>query len=233
MRAVTDGRLPMNPNVRRHLELCLDCRACETACPSGVQYGRLIEPFRIAMQQQEDGAAQGESWFRRWILLGMFPYPERLRKALIPARWAQRLRLDRLAEKTGLLKLLPRELRQMARMLPPLATHDRHSMPALLPAQGRRRARVALFTGCVGDAIFRPTNWATARVLQANGCDVLVPRDQVCCGAIHLHAGSDAPARELADTNRQAFPWREVDAVVVNIAGCGAMLKDYGTPLAR
>jgi glycolate oxidase iron-sulfur subunit len=97
-----------------------------------------------------------------------------------------------------------------------------------LPAIGKRRARVALFTGCVADVMFRPTHWATARVLQQNGCDVLVPQNQVCCGAIHFHAGSSEPARELADTNLAAFDPSSVDAILVNVAGCGAMLKDYG-----
>lgn len=228
MRAVTDGRLELTPHVRRHLELCLDCRACETACPSGVQYGRLIEPFRLAMDQAPSQAPKTQDWFHRWILFRLFPYSRRLRLALAPARIAQLLKLDRLAEATGLLNLLPRELRQMARMLPPAVRHDQGELPEQLPAIGKRRARVALFTGCVGDAIFRHTNWATARVLQQNGCDVVVPRDQVCCGAIHFHGGSGEPARELADQNLRAFPWQDVDAVIVNVAGCGAMLKDYG-----
>lgn len=226
MRGVTDGRLELSSEVRRHLELCLDCRACETACPSGVQYGKLIEPFRVAMDTA-DAAAKSHDWFHRWILFRLFPYPARLRAALRPARWAQLLRLDRAVRNVGLLRLLPPRLRQLVDMLPPLGRAC-PMLPEFLPAIGPRRARVALFTGCVGDAIFRETNWATARVLQRNGCDVVVPRAQVCCGAIHFHAGSSEPAREFADANRRAFNVDDVDAVVVNIAGCGAMLKDYG-----
>jgi len=112
-------------------------------------------------------------------------------------------------------------------MLPP-AEKSEPKLPEFLPAIGKRRARVALFTGCIGDAVFRHTNWATARVLQQNGCDVLVPPNQVCCGAIHFHAGSSDPARAFADANLNAFDLNEVDAVIVNVAGCGAMLKDYG-----
>jgi glycolate oxidase iron-sulfur subunit len=112
-------------------------------------------------------------------------------------------------------------------MLPP-PTAAEPPLPEFLPAKGPRRARVALFTGCVADVLFRSTHWATARVLQENGCDVVVPRGQACCGAIHFHAGSSEPARELADQNLAAFPLDEIDAVVVNVAGCGAMLKDYG-----
>ena len=227
MRGVTDGRIDLTHEVRRHLELCLDCRACETACPSGVQYGKLIEPFRIAMEQTGGEPAKSHDWFHRWILFRLFPYPDRMRKALIPARIAQRLGLMWLAEKTGMLRLLPARLRQLARMLPPPQPSG-PPLPEVLPAEGKRRARVALFTGCVADAMFRHTNWATARVLQRNGCDVLVPRSQACCGAIHFHAGSSEPARQFADKNLDAFDYRNVDAVVVNVAGCGAMLKDYG-----
>jgi glycolate oxidase iron-sulfur subunit len=101
-------------------------------------------------------------------------------------------------------------------------------LPRVLPARGPRRARVALFSGCIGDVLFRGTNWATARVLQENGCEVLVPPDQVCCGAIHFHAGSEAPARRFADTNTASIRPDDVDAIIVNVAGCGSMLKDYG-----
>jgi glycolate oxidase iron-sulfur subunit len=226
MRSVTDGRLELNHDVRRHLELCLDCRACETACPSGVQYGKLIEPFRVAMESG-DAASKSNDWFHRWILFRLFPYPNRLRATLAPARWAQLIGLDRAARAMGLFRLLPPRLRQLADMLPPLGK-SQPALPEVLPAIGKRRARVALFTGCVGDAIFRGTNWATARVLQQNGCDVLIPKHQACCGAIHFHAGSSEPAQEFADANVAAFNEDDVDAVIVNVAGCGAMLKDYG-----
>ncbi len=238
MRGVSDGRIGLTNEVRRHLELCLDCRACESACPSGVQYGRLIEPFRIAMERAaaagdqpsadgKRGEAKTHDWFHRFVLFGMFPYRNRVRLALGPARLAQVLGLDWLLKQTGLLNLLPPRLRQLQAMLPRFRYFSR-ALPELLPAQGKRRARVALFTGCVGDVIFRETNWATARVLQANGCDVVVPRGQVCCGAIHFHSGSEAPALEFMTRNTQAFNLSDVDAIIVNVAGCGSMLKDYG-----
>ncbi|MGE0760383.1 MAG: (Fe-S)-binding protein, partial [Pirellulaceae bacterium] len=227
MRAVTEERLPLTAEVRRHLELCLDCRACETACPSGVQYGKLIEPFRVAMERSGGEESKSADWFHRYILFGLFPYPDKLRRTLIPARIAQALRLDKLLLGTGLWKLLPPRLGRLFTMLPPLPP-DPPPLPEFLPAKGPRRARVALFTGCVGDALFRETNWATARVLQENGCEVVVPRGQACCGAIHFHAGSEEPARQFADTNVSAFRAEAVDAVLVNIAGCGSMLKDYG-----
>jgi len=236
MRGVTDGRIELTDQTRRHLDLCLDCRACETACPSGVQYGKLIEPFRVAMNTDVADTPKPD-WFHRWILFGIFPYADRMRLALLPARIAQRFGLDRAAEAIGLTKLLPPRLQQLIAMLPP-PTENVGPLPKFLPAKGTRRARVALFTGCIGDAVFRSTHWATARVLQENGCDVVVPRSQQCCGAIHFHAGSSDPARDMADANIEAFDDSEIDdseiddseidAVIVNVAGCGAMLKDYG-----
>jgi glycolate oxidase iron-sulfur subunit len=231
MRAIRDGRLELNHDVRRHMELCLDCRACETACPSGVQYGKLIEPFRVAIEQQgADGKGarpKTDDWFHRYILFGLFPYPDKLRQSLRPARIAQRLGLDRLLIGTGLWRLLPTRLGRLVTMLPPLEK-PLPPLPNFLVAKGRRRARVALFTGCVGDVLFRHTNWATARVLQENGCDVIVSEGQVCCGAIHFHAGVSPPAREMANKNAAVFDAAGVDAIIVNVAGCGSMLKDYG-----
>ncbi len=246
MRAVTDGRLDLSPSVVRHLELCLDCRSCETACPSGVQYGRLIEPFRVSLAATEvpGHAPPVPGWFQRLVLYGLFPYPSRLRWALGPARLMQWLRLDRLVQAVGLERLLPKPLARMQRLLPRLSASPPR-LPEFLPAHGPRRALVALFTGCVADAMFRDVHWATARVLQANGCDVVVPPQQVCCGAIHYHSGAAGPAIEFANTNLAAFlnpdsadrnaasaagshPTGEVDAVIVNVAGCASMLKDYG-----
>lgn len=226
MRAVTDGRLDLTEKVSRHLELCLDCRSCETACPSGVQYGRLIEPFRVNMQNLERAGGAGVGWFERFILYGMFPYADRLRLALFPARLMQQLGLDRLADRLGITRLLPQKLQRMQNLLPPLQPRG-PQLPDLLPAIGPRRARVALFTGCVADAMFHHVHWATARVLQRNGCDVVIPKTQGCCGAIHYHSGAGTPALHMAEANAEAFP-KDVDAVIVNVAGCGAMLKDYG-----
>jgi glycolate oxidase iron-sulfur subunit len=226
MRNVADEKLELTKEVRRHLELCLDCRSCETSCPSGVQYGKLIEPFRVAMEKTGGGAQKSADWFHRWILFGLFPHPGRLRASLWPARIAQRLGLHQLFVASGLWKLLPPRLGRLVTMLPKLDKPE-PALPRVLPAKGTQRARVALFTGCVGDVMFRRTNWATARVLQENGCEVIVPEAQACCGAIHFHAGADAPAKELAERNIAAFDASSVDAIIVNVAGCGAMLKDY------
>lgn len=225
MRAVVDGRLEVSDEVRHHLNLCLDCRACETACPSGVAYGRLIEPFKVALERSPS-AVDRPGWIMRMVLTHLFPYSGRVKLALAPARWMQRLGLYGLAERAGLFKLLPGTLGRMAAMLPDL-TGPRTKLPEVLPAIGPKRARVALFTGCVADAMFPETNAATARVLQQNGCEVVVARGQVCCGAIPYHSGREAPAQAFARANMRAFDAAQVDAVIVNAAGCGAMLREY------
>ncbi len=229
MRAVTDGKLSLNHEVRRHLELCLDCRACETACPSGVQYGKLIEPFRVNMEHLagDAGKTKTDDWFHKYILFGLFTNPKLLTQQMRLARIAQMLWLDKLVVNTGLWRLLPSRLGRLVTMLPKLEK-PLPPLPDFLPAKGKRRARVALFAGCIGDVMFRQTNWATARVLAENGCDVVVPQTQACCGAIHFHAGSSEPAQSLADQNVAAFRADGVDAIIVNVAGCGSMLKDYG-----
>lgn len=232
MRSVTDGRLPLNDEVRHHLDLCLDCRACETACPSGVQYGKLIEPFRMHMAKGQP-ATPSLNALQKFLLFHVTPYASRMRLALWPARLMQKLGVDTLMERSGLTKLLPPSVRQLQAMLPRLAANPGR-LPEVLPAEGKRRKRVALFTGCAADAFFPQTNLATARILQKNGCEVWTPRAQVCCGALHYHAAQEAPAQERARRNCDVFgPGIEaiadqVDAVIVNAAGCGAMLKDYG-----
>ncbi len=227
MRMVADGRAGLTDRMRRHLELCLDCRSCETACPSGVRYGRLIEPFRLAMEQADPRPEDKYDWFRTVILFGLFPYADRMRALLTPMRWAQQIGLFDAAEWLGLLKLIPGRLGRMLPLLPPPAKPG-PKLPRFLPAMGRKRARVAFFVGCVADAMFRPTHWATLRVLQQNGCDIFIPPEQGCCGAIHYHAGDSRGARRMADANLVAFELDRYDAIVVNHGGCGAMMKEYG-----
>ncbi len=227
MRLVTEGRMDMTQHVRSHLDLCLDCRACETACPSGVHYGRLIEPFRLSLEESDTRLTKRYDWFREVILFRLFPYAKRIRLAMTPVRIMQRLGVYDVLERMGLFKLIPGRLGQMVTLVN-APVDPGPKLPKFLPAIGRRRARVAFFVGCVADAMFRHTHWATLRVLQHNGCDVLIPGGQGCCGAIHYHAGSRDGAREMADANVAAFNLEEIDAVIVNHAGCGAMMKEYG-----
>jgi glycolate oxidase iron-sulfur subunit len=229
-RAVTDGRAELSDEVRRHLDLCLECRGCESACPSGVQYGQIIGSYKKDVARLGP-PAPGLGRLQRWMLFGLTPYARRMRWALAPLRLAQRLGLDRVVR--GLGRLLPRSLRRMQEIIPRLAPHYGR-LPEVLPAEGARRARVALLTGCAADAFFPQTTVATARVLQANGCEVWVPRMQVCCGALHYHAGLVGRAQEFAAGNCEAFaaglgegPGR-VDAIITNAGGCGPVLKEYG-----
>jgi glycolate oxidase iron-sulfur subunit len=227
IRLVADGQSDLTDRMARHLELCLDCRACESACPSGVQYGRLIEPFRQAIAENHSGVEKRWDFFRQYIMLSLFPYGDRLRRALGPMRLMQRLGMLAVIERLGLFKLLPGRLGRLTAMLPP-PTRTGPRLPKFLPAVGRKRARVAFFVGCVADAMFRNVHWATARVLQQNGCDVFVPPGQGCCGAIHLHNHDVHTARRMADANLRAFELDRYDAIVINHGGCGAMLKEYG-----
>jgi glycolate oxidase iron-sulfur subunit len=225
-RAVADGRAELTEEVRRHLDLCLECRACETACPSGVQYGKIIGSYK------KDVARLGSVFrtlnpLQRWMLFHLTPYARRMRWALAPLRLLQRLGLDGVARRMS--RMLPPSLRRMQDIVPPLAPHYGR-LPELLPAEGRRRAKVALFIGCAADAFFPQTTLATARVLQRNGCDVWVPRTQGCCGALHYHAGLVEPAQRFAAANSAAFGEKlaEVDAIINNAGGCGPVLKEYG-----
>jgi glycolate oxidase iron-sulfur subunit len=244
MRQVIDGNIALDAHVKRHLDLCLNCRACETACPSGVQYGKLIEPFRVFMNEGEPGRqVQSLNALQRFMLFRVFPHRWRNRVALAPARLMQWTGIDWLAEKVGLARILPKSVRAMKNMLPALKPHYGH-LPEVLEPEGKRRARVALFLGCVADSLYPETNLNTARVLQANGCEVWIPRGQGCCGALHYHAALEPEARDFATVNCDAFAtsdaerFKEVDAIITNAAGCGAQLKDYAhmmheTPLAE
>lgn len=227
MRAVVDGRAAASEKVREHLGLCLDCRACESACPSGVQYGKIVEPFKVALELSADGN-QRPPLLLRLMLRHLFPYADRMKLALIPARLAKATGLLKLAEVTGGVKLLPKTLQRMQAMLPPrMALFPPADLPEKLMPVGTKRAKVALFTGCVTQAMTPETNAATARVLQHNGCEVDVVRGQVCCGAVSYHSGDEAGAKAFIRQNLEAFDPAGYDAIIMNAAGCGAMLKDY------
>jgi len=228
MRGVEEKRIELTETVRGHLDLCLDCRACETACPSGVEYGQLIETFRVSdRERQLEAGKDPDGWFEKFFLHDIFPDRRRLDRLLWPAWLMQKLRIDRVIDALGLTRILPQPLQRMHRMLPRLQKGFR-SLPPYLPHQGeRRQASVGLFLGCVSDAMFRRVHWATARVLQKAGCDVHTPDQQQCCGAIEFHAGQRDAALKRAETNRSTFTDEQVDVVIVNVAGCGAMLKEY------
>ena len=221
MQTVWEGRVDVGaPALAKHIDACLDCRACETACPSGVEYGKLVEGARSQIE-----LARRRGPIARLVRALAF-------RALIPrpAVLALFARLSVLTRRLGgvqVLRLLGLgRLGDLLALVPDRASSQ--ALPAVFPAVGPRRGRVALFTGCVMRAAFADTNAATARVLARNGIEVVVPAMQTCCGALHAHAGAREDARALARRNIAALERLEVDAFIVNAAGCGSHLKEYG-----
>ena len=227
MKLGLEGAADMNDRYVGHFDKCLGCMACLTACPSGVQYDKLIEATRAQVERNYP-RSPGDRWFRE-MLFALFPHPGRLRLAAAPLWVYQRTGLQFLARRSGLLKLLPARLRAMEGLLPPVTLDAfRRRMPGLIPARGERRGRVGLLTGCVQSVFFRRVNDATARVLAAEGFEVVVPQAQRCCGALMVHAGREDDALALARRTIDAFEAAEVDTIVVNAAGCGSTMKEYG-----
>jgi glycolate oxidase iron-sulfur subunit len=223
MRGVAEGRIPLGATLADEAYLCLGCRACETACPSGVRFGAMVELARAEVDRAglRRGAARR---LERLVLRGVVPHRRRLRALVTLLGVAQRLGLDR-----ALLPLLPAGLRGAHALLPPVPPRrERTPLPERVPAEGERRGRVGFFAGCVMAELFGGVNAATLRVLARNGFEVVVPRGQGCCGALHAHAGDPERAHELARRNARAFAAAGVDRVVVNSAGCGAALRDAG-----
>jgi glycolate oxidase iron-sulfur subunit len=228
IKALADGRVALTDSVAEHLSLCLGCRACESACPSGVPYGHLIEAGRAELEARRPGSLWRRLG-RRAALAGLLPRPALLRAVVAGLRLYQWSGLQRLVRASGALRLLPASLAASEALLPTLPPAGRGgALPEVVPARGARRARVGFLHGCVQDAVFRPQNEATLRCLARQGVEVAVPRAQGCCGALHAHAGEPETARALARATIAAFEAAGVDAIVVNAAGCGAHLKAYG-----
>ena len=228
IKSLAEGRIALTDSVVEHLSLCLDCRACETVCPSGVPYGQLIEAAKAEIERQRPGGPLRRLF--RWLNLDLLlPRPRLLGIAASALRFYQRSGLQRLVRATGLLRVLPGMLPAWEALLPDLPpAHEREPLPEVIPADGVRRARVGLLIGCVQAIVFGPHNRATARILTLNGAEVHVPPAQGCCGALHAHAGARARAQELARRTIDVFEAAPVDAVVVNASGCGAHMKAYG-----
>ena len=225
MKLVTDGRISVDsPDFREHINLCLNCRACETACPSGVQYGQLLEQSRAIIPP----ASRVERVLRFVVLNKIFTSSTLLRLFGTATRFYQKTGLQALARRTGLIDRMPLNIGRLERLLPRFQSGVfRGSLPEYTPAIGTRKHRVAFIAGCVQDEIFRRTNASTISVLARNGCDVFVPQGQGCCGALHTHGGERETARRLARRNIDVFEELDVDAIIVNAAGCGSTLKEY------
>lgn len=228
IKSVAEGKLDLNSFFADPVNTCLDCRACETACPSGVQVGALVEEARGQLHKS-DPPTGFSGLLHKVFLHGVFPHPSRMRTLSKLTRFYQKSGLRTLARKTGALRILPPHLREMERALPELTVKPVLSrVPELLPPIGPKRARVAMLTGCVMDAVFADMNEATIHVLRQNGCEVWVPQNQSCCGALHVHAGDRDMAKQLARQNIDVFLSDEIDAIIINAAGCGSNLKEYG-----
>ena len=255
MRGLADGVIQPTASVRKHLDLCLDCRGCETACPSGVVYHELIEETRarLAEQEQKSGRrADPQSRLMRWLFFHVFTHSTRLKLALLPARILQKLGIYPLLRRSGVMNILPSQLRKMEQMLPPRGPLWPKPLPERIVYSGgdftpvinaltngltqqpsavrTHKATVGFAPGCIGSVMFDSTNRKAVELLAACGAEVVVPRSQGCCGAIHHHNGVHQPAQMMARDNIDAFLPRDgggVDFIVTNIAGCGAMLREY------
>ena len=228
MKALSSGTLQPTPEVVGHLDLCLDCRACETACPSGVQYGQILENAREALQPVLPQSLL-ERFLRALFFKQILPRPEILSIICKALRFQQRSGLRGLAQSMGLMNLLPKRLRELEAMQPDLREPAfLENAPDVFPADGPvTKKRVAFFAGCVMDQFMGDIHRATIKVLQAHGVEVLTVKGQGCCGALMVHAGDAGAARPLARKNLQMFHGLNVDAIVNNSAGCGAQLKEY------
>jgi glycolate oxidase iron-sulfur subunit len=232
IKSLAEGRIGLSDSSVEHLSLCLDCRACETVCPSGVPYGQLIEAAKAEIERQRPGGPvrRGFRWLNFGVLLG---HPRVLAMAAAGLRFYQASGLQALVRRRGLVRLLPGTLPAWEALLPSLpAAADRVPLPPLTPAEGERRGRVAMLTGCIQAVVFGAHNRATARVLAKNGWDVVAPATQGCCGALNAHAGDHARAVDMARRTIDVFEGGDVEAVVVNTSGCGAHMKAFGTLLA-
>jgi glycolate oxidase iron-sulfur subunit len=227
VRALGDGRGTFSPALVKHLDQCLGCLACQEACPSGVVYGRALEEARAAIETYYERARADRAM--RWLVEHLFPYPDRLRWALASLYWYQQVGLSRLVRRSGVLKLASARLAQMEALLPQVPPPgDRRPLPELTPAVGNRRGRAGFLTGCAQRYLLPGLNRATVRVLAKAGYDVVTPRSQGCCGALHAHGGDLEEARRMAKALIATFEGAGAEIVVTNAAGCGAAMKEYG-----
>jgi len=225
MALVDQGRMALNESFVTHIDRCLDCRACETACPSGVEYGNLVELARAQITQNFRRRFVSRT-VRSLVYRRLLPYPQRIAHAARAVRLYQRSGLEALVRGSGVLRVFG--LQHRASLLPRVDRDFFFSrMGKTFPAKGARRARVAFFAGCIAQVTFSDLNDATIRVLQANGCDVVVPSGQLCCGALAAHAGVRDVTRQLARKNMEVFLRDSYDAIITNAAGCGSTLKEY------
>lgn len=221
MMGLADGRIGLTASAQRHLDLCLDCRGCETACPSGVVYHELLEDYRS--RSSSIAPVPARSRLVRWLFCHVLTRPARLKFAILPARILQKLGIYSLLRAIGAFRVLPGPLRKMAEMLPRDGSLWPRGLPEQFSTGGTKQ--VAFFEGCIGSVIFDRVNRQSAELLAASGAAVKVPAAQTCCGAMHHHSGDHAHAASLARQNIDAM--QSAEMIVTNIAGCGSMLREY------
>jgi len=216
MRAIQSGKLDVGAAAVRHIDLCLGCRACETACPSGVQYGALLEGARNHIEKNH-GRGFFQWVLRRLVIEQVLPFPWRIRLTLLPVRVIRFLRLC---------FLLPRFAREMTELLPKRLTKAK--LPHKSLAEGEAKGKLGFIEGCVMQVMFGDTNESSVELLNREGWDVITPRRQGCCGALYAHSGQLAKARDCARRNIAVFESEPLDAIIINAAGCGSTLVEYG-----
>ena len=222
MRALDEGRTKITGSFIEHMFRCLDCRACETACPSGVHFGQMMEEMRGKIVEENPA-----HWFSRWMLQYVFPYPWRFQ---IASRLLELYRvsgIQAMIRETGLLRFLAPRMADAEALMPEIGIERGVTLDSFYRAEGRKQGTVAFFTGCVMNSMLGSINRSSIRLLNAAGYDVIVPGEQICCGALANHAGLRDTAKEMARKNIAAFPIEDLDAIIINAAGCGAMLKEY------
>lgn len=231
MDAINQGEAKIDIATSQHFDSCLGCLACVTTCPSGVQYDKLIAATRPQIERNQPRSLPDK--LIRTLIFNLFPYPNRLRNLLAPLWLYQKSGLQKLLRETGILKKLTPRLAAMEAILPTITADSwQDNLPEVIPAQGEKRYRVGMILGCVQRLFFSPVNEATVRVLTANGCEVIIPPSQGCCAALPAHQGQEAQAQTLARQMIDSFINQDLDAIIINAAGCGHTLKEYGHILA-
>jgi glycolate oxidase iron-sulfur subunit len=227
-KALSSGKISITEKLVDHFYCCLDCRACETVCPSGVRYGEIIESARSYVEKHWERPKR-EQFLKVLFLKKVFPYPKRLEALAQSLRFYQKSGFQSLLRKLNVTQILPGHLAELEKMTPVMSDRSsRVSLPSVIPPKGKKRYRVALLLGCITDISFASLNEATTRVLSENGCEVFTVKKQKCCGALQVHNGDSETAQEMARYNIEVFEESGVDYVIVNASGCGAMLKEYG-----
>jgi glycolate oxidase iron-sulfur subunit len=226
IKKASEGASPLDGRFQQHMDRCLGCMACMTACPSGVEYNKLIEPVRAQIERNIPRSL-GERLFRG-LIFATFPHPRRLRLLALPLLAYQKSGLRTLVRASGVSGLLPKRIAAMESLLPDVPGYSPGRMPAVIHPAGAPRRRVGMLSGCVQQVFFPRVNAATARVLAAEGCEVVIPREQGCCGALMVHSGLEDEAVALVKKMIAVFDAANVDVVVINSAGCGSSMKEYG-----